>query len=341
MLRINGTTGIETRPAIRDYETGFGTETMLRTIADTDALFRTAGVELTVQACNKALGESTLNLDDFTHTMAVTCTNQGNPGFDFLVNEKLNSPCSVDRTLLHGIGCAGGLADMRTAAQLACAVLMRGRPARILCFACELTTPGIRYELDAAANCADLSKISIASTLFSDAAAAFVLCNDLSFASIPETISNLESYRSKRYVSYQIGWFGMTMLIYDVGYRTVLNKTVPTHTVAAVVPMFQSLLLSIRLMTDCDDLDVANFNWALHPGGQASIDGVQKAMRLSDEQLRVTREIYKTRGNSSSPTVLAILDRLRSRNKDKVPVVATAFGPGLSIEMAFLRVVPA
>lgn len=179
LLRINHTTGIETRSAIMDYGLGWGTERKPPSIEDMDALFRTTGVALTVQACEKAILDWDGKPEDITHTVAVTCTNQGNPGYDLLVNKQLGLSPSVDRTLLHGVGCAGGLAIMRTAAQLACAATMRGRPARILCFACELSTPNIRYEVDAAAKCLDASQVCIAGALFSDAAAAFVLCNDL------------------------------------------------------------------------------------------------------------------------------------------------------------------
>jgi type III polyketide synthase len=101
--------------------------------------------------------------------------------------------------------------------------------------------------------------------------------------------------------------------------------------------MFQSLLPSIRTQTALDDLNVTDFDWALHPGGQAIVNGVQKAMGLTDQQLRATRKIYRTRGNSSSPTVLAVLDWLRHMSPEKQFVVATAFGPGLSIEMSVLR----
>jgi type III polyketide synthase len=144
-----------------------------------DILFRTTGVAMAVQACTKAIDDWEGGIEGITHTVAVTCTNQGNPGFDLLVNERLGLSSSVDRTLLHGIGCTGGLAIMRTAAQIACGSTMRGRPARILCYACEITTSNVRYELDAAAKCVDTSQVCIAGALFSDAAAAFVLCNDL------------------------------------------------------------------------------------------------------------------------------------------------------------------
>lgn len=119
----------------------------------------------------------------------------------------------------------------------------------------------------------------------------------------------------------------------------MLKKSVPKHAISAIPPTFDKLLSSIRSQTDCQNLDVGDFVWALHPGGRAIIDGVQKAMGLTEEQLRATREIYRHRGISSSPTVLAVLDMLRSRLTEKKFVVAAAFGPGISVEMNCLRIV--
>lgn len=124
----------------------------------------------------------------------------------------------------------------------------------------------------------------------------------------------------------------------ETGYRTVLNRSVPKHAISAIRPTFDKLLSSFRTQAICYDLDVGDFNWVLHPGGRAIIDGVQQAMNLTEEQLRATRDIYKHRGNSSSPTVLAVLDKLRSMQTDKNFVVAAAFGPGISVEMNCLRI---
>ncbi|KAG9667035.1 hypothetical protein KCU99_g9428, partial [Aureobasidium melanogenum] len=148
-----------------DYSDNHGAGSVPSSTAEMNYLFH-----------NKAIEERTGNSGDITHTVAVTCTNQGNPGFDVLVNERLGLSTSVERILLHGVGCAGGLAIMRTAAQLACGAT---------------TTPDIRYELDAVANRAELSQVSIAGTLFSDAAAAFVLCNDLGLQSGIEPVFEL------------------------------------------------------------------------------------------------------------------------------------------------------
>lgn len=213
LLRINRSSGIETRAAISTYETGFATQPAAPTISDLDTLFREAGVDLAVQACRKALRESRVPLHDITHTVAVTCTSQGNPGYDLLVHRALGLAPTVDRMLLHGVGCAGGLCIMRAAAQIALGASALGKPARILAFACELCTPNVRHDLAEAESCADPGNVGIAAALFSDAAAAFVLCNEVALresetspifellswgtATLPDTMQHMTFYAAE------------------------------------------------------------------------------------------------------------------------------------------------
>lgn len=42
-------------------------------------------------------------------------------------------------------------------------------------------------------------------------------------------------------------------------------------------------------------------------------------------------------GNSSSATIMAVMDRLRGMDDCKKHVVACAFGPGISLELMMLR----
>lgn len=100
--------------------------------------------------------------------------------------------------------------------------------------------------------------------------------------------------------------------------------------------MYQRLLPAIK-EKEGEHLIDADFDWALHPEGATIITGVQEQMKLSNEQLRATREIYRTRGNSSSPTTVIVLDKLRTMGKGKDYVVAAAVGPGLNIEMTVLK----
>lgn len=111
----------------------------------------------------------------------------------------------------------------------------------------------------------------------------------------------------------------------------------PVLTSLAVKPMFSKMVPDYSAHFGNDLMREDDFDWALHPGGEAIIDGVKRLMHLTEHQLRATREIYRTKGNSSSPSVLIVLDKLRSMGKGSDHVVATSFGTGLAIEMALLR----
>ena len=333
LLDINRSSGIDTRSAIRSYETGFGCQAEPPSINDLDSFYREHGVNLTVQACRKALKEWGGNPSDITHTIAVTCTNQGNPGYDLLVNRKLGLPLHTERILLHGVGCAGGLAIMRTSAQIASGAAARGKPARILAFACELCTPNVRHDLAEAQECTDPADLNIAGVLFSDAAASFILCNECGLGDETEPLFQLMEWGNATIPDsvQHMGFFAEMG-----GFRTILTRDVPSYTRKAIHPLFSQLVLAYRERFQ-SNLDVQDFDWALHPGGEAIIIGAKDELGLTDEQLRATKQIYRTRGNSSSPTVLAVLDLLRTMGRGKDHVAATSFGPGLVCEMALLK----
>ncbi len=60
-------------------------------------------------------------------------------------------------------------------------------------------------------------------------------------------------------------------------------------------------------------------------------------MGLHEGQLRASFDVYKNHGNSSSPTVLIVLDQLRKMGEGRDEVMACSFGPGMTIEMAMLK----
>ena len=76
--------------------------------------------------------------------------------------------------------------------------------------------------------------------------------------------------------------------------------------------------------------------WAVHPGGPRILNAFAEAMSIPSEALNISREIMQTHGNMSSPTVLFVLDRLRSE-KRVGPCVAIGFGPGLVAEATLIR----
>lgn len=127
-----------------------------------------------MEACRKAVAEWGGGLSELTHVVAVTCTNSANPGFDHYVVKQLGLNTSIEKVLLHGVGCSGGLAALRTAANIAQGASFRRKPARILVLACEITSLLVRSELESIAK---LQETRIGVTLFSDCASAVVLGN--------------------------------------------------------------------------------------------------------------------------------------------------------------------
>lgn len=118
----------------------------------------------------------------------------------------------------------------------------------------------------------------------------------------------------------------------------MLTPRVPAMASAAVSPAFQDLIKSLPELHQNGKLPTASdFDWALHPGGSTIITGVEQAMNLTQDHLRASYEIYVKYGNSSSATIMAVMDRLRNMGEGRENVVACAFGPGISLEMMVLK----
>ncbi len=79
--------------------------------------------------------------------------------------------------------------------------------------------------------------------------------------------------------------------------------------------------------------------WAVHPGGPKILDVVGERLGLDDDHLFASRQVLATIGNASSATVLVILERVLATRSLQPgdPVVLMAFGPGLTLYSALLR----
>jgi alkylresorcinol/alkylpyrone synthase len=79
--------------------------------------------------------------------------------------------------------------------------------------------------------------------------------------------------------------------------------------------------------------------WICHPGGPRVLDAVQRALALSDDDLRVTWESLHALGNLSSASVLMVLRDTMAG--DRPPPgshgLMLAMGPGFCAELVLLR----
>jgi type III polyketide synthase len=136
---------------------------------------------------------------------------------------------------------------------------------------------------------------------------------------------------------------------------------VPSLTASVVPSTYANLLSSLPSVPEKLKSSPRQFDWALHPGGSSILTGVEKAMGISAEHMRASYDVYMNHGNSSSATIISVLDRLRSKEMDqycpadepvdggegnerkggpgkpKEYVVGCAFGPGITVEMCMFR----
>lgn len=337
VLSINRYTGIETRASIGTSAHPAVNNTEAPSIAELHKIFMSDGVPLAVEASRKAITEAGVALSDITHIVATTCTDSANPGFDHFVVKELGITHQVEKVLLHGVGCSGGLATLRTAANLALGHAARRKPARILCVALEVSTTLVRSELN---SINETQETRIGVCLFSDCGSAAVLSNGIG-EKTAEPVYELLGWEHKVIPDSEDD------LGFDVdaaGWKVVLSPRVPKLAAGTLQPTFAELMRDVPEMGPKYQ-NAADFDWAMHPGGATILTGAEKAMTITPEHMRASYTTYMSHGNSSSATIFSVMDTLRSKEMDSLApggqpkdfVVGCAFGPGITVEMCMLK----
>jgi predicted naringenin-chalcone synthase len=119
----------------------------------------------------------------------------------------------------------------------------------------------------------------------------------------------------------------------DTGFEMMLSSQLPEIIAEQAAPVARQIIEKMGLEPG------QIRHWALHPGGRAIIDALQNGLHLTDEQAEPSRAVLRHYGNMSSASILFVLKELFSRTHLQPDewLCAIAFGPGLSMEMAFLK----
>lgn len=341
VLSINRFTGIDARSSIGTPDHPSVNQPAAAGIDELHRIFMSDGVPLAVGAARKALAEAGVDAAAVTHVVSTTCTDSANPGYDHYVAKELGLRAETERVLLHGIGCSGGLAALRTAANLALGHRARGRPARVLVLAAEVSTTMVRSELDSVDQ---LQETRIGVALFSDCASAVVLSNGVGDAGVappPPPVYELLGWENRIIPDTEAD---LGFDVHPNGWKVVLSPRVPKLAQSVVLPTYQALIKDLPPLPHRYAAP-EDFDWAMHPGGATILTGAEKALGISAEHMRASYDTYINHGNSSSATIFSVLDRLRSKEMDALApagavkdyVVGCAFGPGITVEMCMLK----
>jgi predicted naringenin-chalcone synthase len=258
------------------------------------------------QAVAAALDAAGLPPGDVGLFAVATCTGYATPGLDIRLAADLGMPTGLQRLLVGHMGCYAALPGLAAVSDF---VTARSRPAVLLC--CELTSLHVQPAQ------ADLEQV-VAHALFSDAAAAVVVEPGARRGSrIAGMVARTDASTADH----------MTWDVTDLGFRMGLSPRVPDVLSRHVADVVGELLAGAGLAVG----DVAG--WAVHPGGPRILDVVRDRLGLEEEQLTASRRVLAEHGNCSSATVLLVLEELGDVDG---PVVAMAFGPGLTLYATLL-----
>ncbi|MBB3085186.1 type III polyketide synthase [Geodermatophilus sabuli] len=258
------------------------------------------------QAVAGALDAAGLAPGDVGLFAVATCTGYATPGLDIRLANDLGMPAGLQRLLVGHMGCYAAIPGLAAVADF---VTARSRPAVLLC--CELTSLHVQPAQ------ADLEQV-VAHALFSDAAAAVVVQPG---ARRGRRVAGIVARTDASTADH------MTWDVTDLGFRMGLSPRVPDVLSRHVGDVVDELLTGVGLRSE----DVAG--WAVHPGGPRILDVVRDELGLAETQLAASRRVLAEHGNCSSATVLLVLDELGDVDG---PVVAMAFGPGLTLYAAVL-----
>ncbi|WP_435107386.1 type III polyketide synthase [Nocardiopsis synnemataformans] len=275
------------------------------------------------RAVAAAMADADVTADDVGLLAVASCTGYSTPGLDIQLAKSLELRPDVQRLLIGHMGCYAALPALGSAADF---VVARQRTAVLLCL--ELTSLHLQPPTN------DPQQV-VSHALFGDAAAALVLrpraeggpdarvprleLVDIAALTDPDTSDH------------------MTWKITDLGFRMELSARVPDVLAEHVRPVVKDLLTRNGL--DLPDVR----GWAVHPGGPRILDTVQDQLDLPAHALAASRTVLAEHGNCSSATLPLVLEELvgsGALHDGGGPVVAMAFGPGLTLYMALLRAAP-
>jgi predicted naringenin-chalcone synthase len=275
-------------------------------------------VRLTEEAVENLLRLSGVNPNEIERLITVSCTGFFAPGLDYHLINKFNLPKTIRRTHIGFMGCAAALVGVSSVWESL--NLNLNSASHTLLVVIEICSIHLQIE-------ATRDNI-LANMIFADGAAAGLFTNnnfDKDKMSLNIISSNSVLFEnSAKFMGWKIGNFGFEML---------LSAELPKIILESAAPSVLNILNELGL-----DKNEIKF-WALHPGGRAILDALQKGLALSEEQLLPSRKVLSNYGNMSSVSILFVLKEIlydQHIKKDDL-CCAIAFGPGLTMEVILFK----
>ena len=307
MPKLQGDEGARTRYFAEPLTTLMERRTQSQ---QTDAYLEHARV-LARRVCCTALERSGVAPTDVGLVIGVSCTGVVLPSLDAELIPLIGLRPGVARLPITELGCGGGVAALARALDY-----LRAYPDRaVLLFAVEI--PSLTFQPD------DHSLDNlVAAMVFADGAGAVVLRGGDGLAGwTVEHAGTVLVPEGAHHLGYELR---------DGGLRVILSRELPDMVEAHLRGAVETFLEEAGLhLTDLDAV-------AAHPGGPRIVDAIERGLDLDPDALATSRSVFAGNGNASSAGIFFVLEEMQ-RCGTRGRVLAIALGPGLSIELALMR----
>jgi alkylresorcinol/alkylpyrone synthase len=269
--------------------------------SDRTRVYLDGASELFVKAARSALKQAKIAARDIDTIVTVSSTGIATPSLEARVARKMGFRPDAARVPVFGLGCAGGVTGLATAAKFA-----RATPgATVLLVVIELCTLAFRGDRGDKADV-------ISTALFGDGAAAAVL----RYGKRPGLL-RIGAAREHMWPDTLdiMGWS-----VDPAGFGVILSRS---------LPKFVEQRLAGPVRRFAKEIKERAPRFICHPGGAKVIAAIEAALKLKPGVLNDEREVLRRYGNMSAPTVLFVLERALRRGL-KGPAMLSALGPGFT-----------
>ncbi|KAM0054958.1 putative chalcone/stilbene synthase, polyketide synthase, type III, thiolase [Helianthus debilis subsp. tardiflorus] len=299
-------------------------------------------VKQRLDICNKAVTQMAIEasescikkwgrpVSDITHLVYVSSSEARLPGGDIYLAKGIGLSPDTNRVMLYFSGCSGGVAGLRVAKDIA-----ENNPgSRVLLATSETTIIG--YKPPSVKRPYDLVGVA----LFGDGAGAMIIGSDPSRSERPlfELHTAIQNFLpdTEKVIDGRLT---------EEGISFKLDRELP-EIIEDNVKGFCDKLLGQFGRDGIVDIDYNDLFWAVHPGGPAILNRIEKKFNLGPEKLSASRRALADYGNASSNTIVYVLEYLieeslkkRNEGKDGGPDLGLilAFGPGVTFEGILTR----
>ena len=270
--------------------------------AERNELYLEHAVRLLERATRACLADAALKPDDIDAVVTVSTSGIATPSLDARLLNRLGLRSDVVRMPIFGLGCAGGVAGLARAADLA-----RARPGtNVLVLVVELCALCFRR--------GDSSKSNfVATALFGDGAAAALV----STAGDGPRLGPAGEHTWPDSLGV-MGWDVM-----EDGLKAIFSRDIP-----ALVRSHLRTVADAFLTRHSQSLAAID-HFVCHPGGVKVLSAIEEAFALAPRALDHARAVLRDCGNMSAATVLFVLDRtLKAGARGRM--LLSALGPGFT-----------